>query len=69
MPHENTNLPAYDTLPQLSSLNSQTPTTASITTNTTTSRSNNKPIPAPTRVSPRSNKGKRPVRLGEEDSQ
>ncbi|KAG0733228.1 hypothetical protein G6F57_015632 [Rhizopus arrhizus] len=69
MPDENTNLPAYDTLPQLSSLNSQTPTTASITTNTTTSRSNNKPIPAPTRVSPRSNKGKRPVRLGEEDSQ
>jgi hypothetical protein len=68
-PDENTNLPAYDTPPQLPSLNPQTPTTASITTNTTTPRSNNKPTPVPTRVPPRSNKGKRPVRQGEEDSQ
>ncbi|EIE82144.1 hypothetical protein RO3G_06849 [Rhizopus delemar RA 99-880] len=69
MPDENTNFPAYDTPSQLPSLNPQISTTASTTTNTTTSLSNNKPTPAPTRVSPRSNKGKRPVRLGEEDSQ
>ncbi|EIE76088.1 hypothetical protein RO3G_00792 [Rhizopus delemar RA 99-880] len=52
MPDENINLPAYDTPSQFSSLNPQTSTPASITTNTTTSLSNNKPTPASTCVSP-----------------